>query len=336
MTDSKDPFASALATEIAEEFEVISKRIPAVPSDFSELRRLLALLPDPIASETPSSGSGDPGAFSVGAAMPSQSSSSLVGAAPGTIPAATLGGGTVAPVLALQVNLIDDGPLDSISGAFVLPARTASVLVSSDFDGWYETTSGPNPQFYFSTVQRLDPSNPFNSGQILIGSIPIAACDATGSIFGPGPTYLGKALVAAHLASPFVVGQVRVFRPAGNVYTNLTALTMTLELWREWRSGGARETLMSSLSADILTMSDSAQMLLKVSSPSTNWTAGEHVSIVVKLNVVATAAAASVVVAFAEPAISMNTTADAPAFAPLLSHYRAQADDYLAYQFYTF
>lgn len=331
MTEPKDPFAT-IATEIADEMEVIAKRLPAVPADFSELRRLLALLPDPVASENPSQGAGDPGAFSVGAASPSQSSSSLVGAAPGTVPTTSIGGNTIAPVLALQVNLIDDAPLDSIQGAAVLPAKSTYIVVSSDLDAWWIPNTGVPPQFYFSSEQRVDPGNPFNSGQVLLGAIPVAACDASAQVFGPGP--LGKALTAAHLASPFLVGQIRAFRPAGNVYTSLSTLTMTLELWREFNSGGGRETLLSSQAIDLLTMNDNQQSLLKVSAASSNFNAGEHVSLVVTLRAVATAAGSNFVVSFAEPAISLNTTADAPAFAPLLSHYRPIADDHMAYMWF--
>jgi hypothetical protein len=331
MTEPKDPFAT-IATEIADEFESIAKKLPAVPADFSELRRLLALLPDPIPSETPSQGSGDPGAFSVGAATPNQSSSSLVGAAPGTVPGSAIGGTTVAPILALQVNLIDDGPLDSIGGASNLPTKRNYIVASSDFGAWWVPNTGVPPSFFLSSEQRLDPTNPFNSGQILIGAVPVAAADASAQVFGPGP--LGRQLVAAHLASPFIVAQVRAFKPAGNVFTGVSVCTMTLELWREFNSGSGRETLLDSAAINVLTMNDSQQTLLKASAASSNFAAGEHVSLVVTLHVVATSGGSNFVAAFAEPAISLNTTADAPAFAPLLSHYRPIADDHMAYMWF--
>jgi len=86
MTEIKDPFPPKETIE--EELAAIAAKIPAVPSDFSELRQLLALLPNPIPSETLNAGMGDPGLFSVGAARPDQSSSGLIGPPPaGTSPA---------------------------------------------------------------------------------------------------------------------------------------------------------------------------------------------------------------------------------------------------------
>lgn len=102
MTEIKDPFPPK--DTIEEELDAIAKKIPAIPSDFSELRQVLALLPSPIPSETPSSGVGDPGLFSVGAATPNQSSSSLIGGGIGTTPGTTLNTG-----LSGAVSIYGDG-----------------------------------------------------------------------------------------------------------------------------------------------------------------------------------------------------------------------------------
>jgi len=322
----------APAGDISDELDTIAKQVPAIPRDYSELRQILAILPEPIASETPSSAKGDPGLFSVGAATPNQSSSSLLGAAPGMTPMSSIGGTTAAPVQTVQTNLIPDAPLDSLRGQATAVPRSSYVSLSADFLGWYEVATGINPQFRYYNMARTDPANLFNSGQLRIGAYPVGACDASASIFGPG--FLGSALASSHLAFSFVVGDVRVFRPAGNVYTNVTALTMIVELWRELNAGGARETLLETASLDILAMADNAQSLLKVASAASNWATGEHASVVVKLRVQASAAAGSLVVALAEPLLGMNMTQDAPVFSPGLSHWRPIADDFLAYSFF--
>ena len=75
---------------IEEELAQLAKQIPALPSDYADLRRLLALLPSPMASENPNPDMGNPALNSIGAAQPSQSSSPLLGPAPGTTPAASI------------------------------------------------------------------------------------------------------------------------------------------------------------------------------------------------------------------------------------------------------
>lgn len=332
MTDIKDPYSSN-ASSIEDEIEAIAKKIPALPTDFSELRRLLALLPDPIGSETPSSGVGDPAAFSVSAATLNQSSSTLVGPGPGTTPVSAIGGATAAPVLTIQANLIDDAPLDTIGGAKVAPRKSSYAQLSQDLYGWYEIASGLNPQTAFYTVQRINPANIFNSGQLLFGTFPIGASDTTASIFGP--TLYGEALTASHLNFAYVVAAIRCYRPAGGTYTNITSLTLTVELWREFNSGSGRESLIATSSAiDMLAMSDNAQSLVKVSAASSNWNAGERAALVAKFRTVSSDAGGSVVMAIAEPMLAMNTVQDAPVFSPQLSHYRPVQDDFMAYMFF--
>jgi hypothetical protein len=332
MTDIKDPYA-AVGQEIAEELESIARKLPGIPADYRELRSLLALLPDPIASEKPSTGAGDPALFSVGAATPNQSSSTLVGPGPGTTPGSSIGGTTTAPVTTIQTNLIDDAPLDSIGGARTSARKPSYVQLSQDLYGWYEITSGLNPQTTFYTVQRVNPANIFNSGQLHFGVFPVTACDTTASIFGPG--LYGQDLTASHLSFAYVIGAVRCYRPAGNTYTNITSLSMTVELWREFNTGSGRESLIAASSVvDMLAMSDSAQSLAKVSAASSNWNAGERASLVVKFQSVASAPGGSLVMAIAEPMLAMNTVQDAPAFNPQLSHWRPVQDDFMAYQFF--
>jgi hypothetical protein len=332
MTEPKDSFATT-SEAIEDELDAIAKKIPALPADYSELRRLLALLPDPIASETPSSGVGNPAAFSVAAATLNQSSSTLVGPGPGTTPVSAIGGATTAPVLTIQANLIDDAPLDTIGGAKSAPRKTDYAQLSQDLYGWYEITSGLNPQTTFYTVQRVNPANIFNSGQIMFGVFPIIACDTTASIFGP--SLYGEALTASHLNFAFVVAAVRCYRPAGGVYTNITSLTLTVELWREFNSGSGRESLIAASSPiDMLAMSDNAQSLVKVAAASSNWNAGERACLVAKFQSVASGAGGSLVMAIAEPMLAMNTVQDAPVFSPQLSHYRPVQDDFMAYQFF--
>lgn len=333
MTEAtRDPFATT-STAIEDELEKIAKAIPAVPADYSELRQVLALLPSPIPSETPSAGSGDPGAFSVGAATLNQSSSTLVGPGPGTTPVSSIGGSNAAPVLTIQANLIDDAPLDSIGGNKTAPRKSSYTQLSQDLYGWYEITSGLNPQTTFYTVQRTNPSNIFNSGQLHFGVFPVIACDTTASVFGPG--LYGEVLTASHLNFAFVVGAIRCYRPSGNTYTNITSLTMTVELWREFNTGSGRESLIATSSPiDMLAMSDGAQSLVKVAAASSNWNAGERAAIVVKFNAVASNPGGSVLMAMAEPMLAMNTAQDAPLFSPQLSHYRPVQDDFMAYQFF--
>jgi hypothetical protein len=318
---------------IEEELAALAKQIPALPSDYGELRRLLALLPDPIPSETTGSGAGDPALFSVGAASLNQSSSTLVGPGPGTTPVSAIGGSTAAPVLTIQTNMIDDAPLDTIGGAKTAPRKSSYTQLSQDFYGWYESTSGLNPQVTFYTVQRTNPANIFNSGQLLFGVFPVLPCDVTTFIFGPG--LYGETLTASHLAFAYVIGAIRCFRPAGGVYTNITSLTLTVELWREFNTGSGRESLIASSSPiDMLAMGDSAQSLVKVSAASSNWNAGERAALVVKFQSVASGPGGALAMATAEPMLAMNTVQDAPVFSPQLSHYRPVQDDFLAYQFF--
>jgi YVTN family beta-propeller protein len=77
---------------IEEELAQLAKQIPALPTDFADLRRLLALLPSPIPSEPIEQGAGNPALFSVSAAQPSQSSSPLLGPPPGTTPSTSIAG----------------------------------------------------------------------------------------------------------------------------------------------------------------------------------------------------------------------------------------------------
>lgn len=75
---------------IEDELAQLAKQIPALPTDYADLRRLLALLPSPLSSDNPAPDAGNPALNSVSAAQPSQSSSPLLGPAPGTTPSAAI------------------------------------------------------------------------------------------------------------------------------------------------------------------------------------------------------------------------------------------------------
>ena len=167
---------------IEEELAQLAKQIPALPTDYADLRRLLALLPPPMGSENPSPDMGNPALNSIGAAQPSQSSSPLLGPAPGTTPAAsialtgvithgwqpsaTMQGLDVTDVLTTAHNLAADG------GMLVLPVEITAPMMLERVSVWNTDTASERAWNWALYEQTLSVSTSKTLTRIAAGMAP--------------------------------------------------------------------------------------------------------------------------------------------------------------------
>ena len=115
---------------IEDELAQLARQVPAIPSDYADLRRLLALLPTPWPSENPNPDVGNPALNSVGASQPSQSSSPLLGPPPGSTPSAAIATqGVITHGWQPTATMLGFGATDTLTTAHSLPANGGCLTI---------------------------------------------------------------------------------------------------------------------------------------------------------------------------------------------------------------